>query len=130
MNATLAHWQPHFLSALRIISALLFLQHGTQKLLAFPAAPSMTIATFSLPWVAGAIELVGGVLLALGLFTRWTAFVCSGLMAFAYFIAHAPRGFYPLLNQGELAIMYCFVFLYIFFAGPGPWSADAMRSRS
>ena len=83
----------------------------------------------SLPGIAGYLELVGGVLLVLGLFTRTTAFILSGLMAVAYFVAHAPRGFYPILNQGELAILYCFVFLYIAAAGSGPWSLDAMRRK-
>jgi putative oxidoreductase len=83
----------------------------------------------SLSSIAGYLELVGGVLLILGLFTRTTAFILSGLMAAAYFIGHAPRGFYPILNQGELAILYCFVFLYIAAAGSGPWSLDAMRRK-
>jgi putative oxidoreductase len=88
------------------------------------------IDPLSMIWFAGAIELVGGVLLVLGLFTRWTAFICAGLMAFAYFIGHAPKSFYPVQNGGTLAIAFCFVFFYLFFAGGGPWSVDAaMRSN-
>ena len=123
-------WSPRLLSILRIMSGLLFLQHGTAKHLKFPTVPMFDkLDPVSLPGVAGYLELVGGVLLILGLFTRTTAFILSGLMAVAYFIGHAPRGFYPILNQGELAILYCFVFLYIAAAGSGPWSLDAMRRK-
>jgi putative oxidoreductase len=118
---------PHLLSLLRIMAALLLLQHGTQKLLGFPpgrAAPEL----LSLYWFAGMIELVGGVLLALGLFSRTTAFILSGELAFAYWMGHAPRGFFPILNGGELAALYTFVFLYLAAAGPGPWSVDRMIS--
>jgi putative oxidoreductase len=112
------------------MSGLLFLQHGTAKHLKFPTVPMFAkLDPVSLPGIAGYLELVGGVLLILGLFTRTTAFILSGLMAVAYFIGHAPRGFYPILNQGELAILYCFVFLYIAAAGSGPWSLDAMRRK-
>ncbi len=120
---------PRMLSVLRIMSALIFLAHGTQKLLGFPAHPNPP-AMWSLSWTAGLIELVGGVLLALGLWTRPVAFILSGEMAFAYFIAHAPRSFFPVLNGGDAAILYCFVFLYMAFAGGGPWSLDALRGGS
>lgn len=118
------------LSALRIMSGLLFFAHGSQKLLSFPAAPEWEVAAFSLPWIAGVLELLGGALIALGLFTRPTAFVLSGLMAFAYFIAHAPQNFYPILNGGESAILFCFTFLYFVFSGPGRLSLDALRGRA
>ncbi len=122
-------WAPNVLSILRMMSALIFLAHGTQKLLGFPAHPNPP-AFLSLSWTAGLIELVGGTLLLLGLWTRPVAFVLSGEMAFAYFIGHAPRSFFPVLNGGDAAILYCFVFLYMAFAGGGPWSLDALRSRS
>ncbi|GBD48160.1 DoxX family protein [Methylopila sp. Yamaguchi] len=127
MNALTA-WRPQVLSVLRIMSALLFLQHGTVKLLGFPTPYPNPLSMVSL--TAGILELVGGVLLAIGLFTRPVAFILSGQMAVAYFLAHAPQSFYPIVNKGELAIMFCFVFLYIVFAGPGPWSVDAKRSKS
>ncbi len=120
---------PHALSALRIVSGLLFLQHGTAKYLNFPATQFANAQVFTRGGIAGLFELVGGALLVIGLFTRPVAFLCSGVMAFAYFMAHAPRGFYPILNAGELAILYCFVFLYLAFAGGGPWSADAIIRR-
>jgi putative oxidoreductase len=122
---------PHLLSLLRIMAALLLLQHGTQKLLDFPARAAGRAAPefLSLIWWAGAIELVGGILLAVGLFSRATAFILSGELAFAYFIGHAGRGFYPILNAGELAALYCFVFLYLAAAGPGPWSLDWLLWR-
>jgi putative oxidoreductase len=125
-------WAPRLLSVLRIVAALIFLEHGAQKLLGFPPSPNPAPAMLSLSWFAGAIEIVGGTLLALGLFTRPVAFVLSGEMAFAYWIGHAPASFYPVLNRGDAAILYCFVFLYIAAAGGGPWSVDAMmadRSR-
>jgi putative oxidoreductase len=128
-NAVLTGWQPRILSVLRIMAGLLFLQHGLVKILAFPGPFMRPIQTGELVWYAGIIEIVGGVLLVLGLFTRPTALVCSGLMAFAYFIGHAGRGFYPILNGGNLAILYCFVFLYLVFAGAGPWSLDAARGQ-
>ena len=125
-----AAWAPRLLSVLRIMTGLLFLQHGTAKILKFPVMPMFAnLSLTSLPGIAGILELVGGVLMILGLFTRSTAFILSGLMAVAYFIAHAPRGFYPILNAGELAALYCFVFLYIAAAGPGPWSIDVARRK-
>ena len=122
-------WAPRLLSVLRIVAAFLFIAHGTQKLLGFPAAAARPIAVMSLAWFAGAIELVGGALLLLGLFSRPVAFLCAGEMAVAYFKAHASRGFWPLLNHGELAVFYCFLFLYLAAAGPGPWSLDARGKR-
>ncbi|WP_159711009.1 DoxX family protein [Geminicoccus flavidas] len=122
-------WTPRVLSILRIVAALIFFEHGTQKLLGFPAHESPP-AFLSLSWIAGLLELVGGAFLILGLFTRPVAFILSGEMAFAYWIAHAPRSFFPVLNGGDAAILYCFVFLYLAFAGPGPWSIDAMRARN
>jgi putative oxidoreductase len=116
------------LSILRIVVALLFLEHGLSRLFGFPS-PLPTPALFSLYWFAGAIELVGGALLALGLFTRTAAFIMSGQMAFAYFLSHAPASFFPILNRGDGAILFCFVFLYIAFAGAGPWSLDALWRR-
>ncbi|MBB3899308.1 DoxX family protein [Roseococcus suduntuyensis] len=126
MTNSLTRYAPHVLSVLRVVTAFIFLLHGTQKLLGIPAATRMP-DFLSMLWVAGALEIVGGVLLIIGLFTRPTAFVLSGLMAFAYFIAHAPRSIFPTLNGGDAAILYCFVFLYLVFAGPGPWSLDARR---
>jgi putative oxidoreductase len=121
-------WSPRILSVLRIVAGLLFLQHGTAKFLGVPHVPDFAqTELFSLLGLTGVIELVGGVLLVVGLFTRWTAFVLSGFMAVAYFMAHAPASFYPLVNQGELAVLYCFVFLYLWVAGPGAWALDAAR---
>ena len=122
-----ATWSPRILSLLRIMAALLLLQYGTAKLLGFPALPYLNnVPRFSLFWTAGVFELVGGLSLLVGLFSRCVAFVLSGLMAFAYFIYHAPKGFYPLLNGGDLAVLFCFVFLYFAFAGGGAWSVDAL----
>ncbi len=121
-------WAPRVLSVLRIVAALLFFEHGTTKLLGFP--PSDHSPEFlSLSWIAGALELVGGALLIVGLFTRPVAFILSGEMAFAYWMAHAPRSPFPVVNAGDAAILYCFVFLYLAFAGGGPWSLDALRRR-
>ena len=124
-------WAPRMLSVLRIVSALLFVQHGTQKVLNFPPAAEpqpfelMTLA----PGLAGVLELGGGLLLLFGLFTRPVAFVLSGMMAVAYWMVHGPGSFYPILNGGDLAILFCFVFLYFVCAGAGPWSIDAMMRR-
>jgi putative oxidoreductase len=123
-------WSPRLLSVLRIVSAFMFMTHGAQKWLGFPAPPSSPVTLMSLGGAAGVLELGGGLLLLFGLFTRPVAFLLSGEMAFAYFIAHAPHGFWPLLNHGELAALYCFVFLYLSAAGGGPWSLDrALRHR-
>lgn len=120
-------WAPRMLSLLRIIAALLFMEHGLMKLFHFPgpqpgAPDPLPMILMAAAW----IEVIGGGLLVLGLFTRIAAFVCSGQMAAAYFMAHAPQGFWPALNGGEAAILYCFVFLYLVFAGPGIWSLDAL----
>ncbi len=126
-------WSPYLLSVLRIIVAFLFIQFGTAKLFAFPAAvmpDGGTAPLGSLAWFAAALETFGGPLILLGLFTRPVAFLLSGEMAFAYFIGHAPQGFWPVLNQGHPAIMFCFVFLYFSSAGAGPWSLDALRERT
>jgi putative oxidoreductase len=130
LSARWRSWSPPLLSVLRIIAGFLFLQFGTGKLFAFPGALMPNGATappFSLPWVAGALEAFGGLLVLLGVFTRPVAFILSGEMAVAYFMAHAPRGFWPVLNQGHPAVLFCFVFLYLSAAGPGPWSVDAAR---
>ena len=129
VGKNLGAWAPVFLSILRIVAALIFMAHGTTKLLNFPASV-MSPAGFSLPWIAGVFELVGGALLVIGLWSRPVAFLLSGVMAAAYFLAHAPQSFYPVLNGGDAAILYCFVFLYLVFAGPGPWSVDAARGRA
>jgi putative oxidoreductase len=129
MEKFLSAWRPRVLSLVRAVSAFLFMQHGGQKLFGFPAAKRGEFDLFSLSGVAGVLELFGGALLLVGLFTRPVAFVLSGLMAFAYFIAHAPRDFWPLNNGGELAIMFCFTFFYFVFAGGGSWSLDRLRGR-
>lgn len=122
---------PQLLSLMRLIIAFLFMQHGGQKLFNYPVPmPGPPLELFSLIGVAGVLEFFGGLLLLVGLFTRWTAFILSGLMAFAYFIAHAGQGFWPLANQGELAVAYCFVFLYLAAAGGGPWSLDRLRGKA
>jgi putative oxidoreductase len=126
-------WAPRavsVLSILRIFTGLALLQHGTGKILSFPAVPSFAnVQIGSLAGAAGMIELIGGILFTIGLFTRPVAFILSGFTAAAYFIAHAGRGFYPIMNGGELAALYCFVFLYFAFAGAGPWSAEALMGR-
>jgi len=127
--AFLDRWQSQLLSVLRIMSALLVLQHGTMKHLNFPAGPMNDASISSLSGIAGLIELVGGLLLLVGLFTRPVAFLLSGLTAAAYFIAHATKGFFPILNGGELAALYCFVFLFLAAAGGGPWSLDRKLRR-
>jgi len=125
-------WQPRMLSILRIVVGALYMEHGAAKILDFPHQPNhVSYAPLSLnPGVQGLLELVGGLLLALGLFTRCVGFVLAGNMAVAYFMVHAPRGFFPLLNGGELAIVYCFVFLYFWVAGGGEWSLDRLRTSS
>lgn len=128
-DSPLDRYRPYALSLLRIASALLLLQHGTTKILSFPTSPMAGIGVGSLGGVAGVFELIGGLLLLVGLFSRPVAFILSGMTAVAYFIAHAPQGFYPLTNGGELAALYSFVFFYLFFAGPGPISVDAMLKR-
>jgi putative oxidoreductase len=122
-------WSERMLSVLRIVAGLLFLEHGLAKLLGFPhVAMFDNLTLVSLIGLAGVIEIVGGALVTLGLFTRIAAFIMSGEMAFAYFMSHAARGFFPIVNGGELAVLYCFLFLYFAFAGGGPWSLDRLRS--
>jgi putative oxidoreductase len=125
----LSRFQPQLLAILRIVVALLFLEHATQKFFGFPVPFPMPGPLPPLLIAAGAIELVAGVMVALGFFTRLFAFIASGEMAVAYFMFHAPNGFWPAANMGEGAILYCFVFLYIAAAGPGAWSVDRARSR-
>ena len=125
----LSRWQPQLLAILRIVVGLLFLEHGLSKFLGFPVPfpvhplPPMLLA-------AGAIELVGGLLITIGLFTRLAAFIASGEMAVAYWMQHFPKSPWPIANMGEAAILFCFVFLYICAAGPGMWSVDHMRMRA
>lgn len=127
IDRALAPWQPQVLSVLRFMAGLEILQHGMAKILHFPTVPQFAnVAVGSLSWVGGVIELIGGILIVIGLFTRPAAFILCGFTAVAYFMVHAGKSFYPILNGGELAVLYCFVFLYIFAAGPGPWSVDAM----
>jgi len=126
MEKLLSAWSPRVLSVVRIVSAFLFMQHGGQKLLGFPVAQRAAFDLFSLSGAAGVLELFGGALLLIGLFSRSAAFLLSGLMAFAYFIAHAPRGFGPSAHGGELAVLYCFLFLYLACAGGGDWSVDRL----
>ena len=125
-------WEPYARSILRIVAGFTFSLHGAQKIVgAFGGmgGKGATAPAFSLPWVAGVLELSGGILIMLGLLTVPVAFVLCGEMAVAYFRAHFPRGFWPIQNGGELAVLYCFVFLYFFTAGPGPWSLDALVRR-
>ena len=126
----LSKWSPLGLSLLRIMTGLLYMVHGSMKLFHYPpGGPSMPASMQTLMLVAGVLELVGGFLVAIGLFTRPVAFLLSGMMAVAYFMAHASRGFWPALNGGDAAILYCFIFLYLVFAGPGSIAADNMMRR-
>jgi putative oxidoreductase len=121
LYASLEKGRPYILSVLRIVVALLFIEHGLQKYFGFPSAgPPMT----TLLYVQGAIEIIGGILLLIGAYTRLVAFILSGDMAVAYFIAHSPHSFFPAKNGGDAAVLFCFVFFYIFFAGGGRWSLD------
>ena len=120
-------YEPQLLSVLRFMSGLLLLQHGTTKYLNIPAGPMNNASPLTMSGFAGVLELIGGVLLVIGLFTRPVAFIISGMCAVAYFYAHAPRGFYPILNGGELAALYSFVFLSLAAAGGGVWSVDKLR---
>jgi len=125
----LSRWQPHVLAVLRIVVGLLFLEHATSKFFAFP----VTFPVHPLPpmlLAAGVIELLAGVLVTIGLFTRIAAFIASGEMAIGYFLMHFPKGFWPIANMGEGAILFCFVFLYFAAAGPGAWSVDSARTRN
>ena len=124
-------WAPRVLSILRIVAALIFMEHGMMKLFGFPPSDRPQPELFSLLGLAGVLEFFGGILLVLGLFTRPVAFILSGQMAFAYWMAHAPQHIFPAVNGGDAAILYCFVFLYLVFAGGGAWSLDnARRERS
>ena len=114
---------------MRIVAGLLFLWHGTQKLFGFPVARPAELPAF-VTFIAGPIELVGGTLVMMGLLTRWAAFLCSGLMAAAYWMAHGSKALFPLVNGGELAVLYCFVFLFISAQGPGVWSMDDARGKA
>lgn len=129
MNGFLNSWSPRILSVLRIITGFLFLWHGSQKLFNFPASDFKGEVPALITYGAGGLEFFGGILILLGLFTRWTAFVLSGLMAVAYFMAHGFNAFLPIVNKGELAVVYCFVFLYLFFAGGGSWSLDNLLNK-
>ncbi|HEX9985588.1 MAG TPA: DoxX family protein [Thermoanaerobaculia bacterium] len=125
-----ATWAPQLRSLLRIVAGLMFMLHGAQKILGFPdPGAKLQPHAPALIKAAGFIELIAGALIAVGLLTGIAAFLAAGEMAVAYFKQHAPGGFWPTLNGGELAALYCFVFLYLAFAGPGPWSIDAMLSR-
>jgi putative oxidoreductase len=129
LEGQIQSWSPILLSILRIVTAFMFFQHGSAKLFHVPHVPMFDgVPLISLAGMAGILEVVGGFLLLIGLFTRPVAFILSGEMAFAYFIAHAPHAFLPVLNGGELAVEWCFVFLYISAVGPGPWSVDGWRS--
>jgi putative oxidoreductase len=120
---------PYFLALLRVITALLFMSHGTMKLLGFPASDFQP-PLFSLFGLAGALEIVGGILLVIGLLTRPVAFILSGMMAVAYFMAHAGQAFVPAQNGGEPAVLFCFIFLYLVFSGPGAFAVDNARKRA
>ena len=130
MSATLTTWAPRVRSILRIMTGLLLLEHGTQKYFAFPPSDYFANGLDNLMRVAGGIELIGGILIIIGLFTRPVAFICSGFAAAAYFMGHAQTSFFPAVNEGDAAILFCFVFLYFIFAGPGPWSVDAARGKA
>ena len=131
MTEALAAWSPRALSLLRIITGLLIIQHGMGKIIGFPVYPAYAkVEPLSLIGAAGFLELIGGALLILGLFTRPVAFILAGEMAFAYFIGHFPKGFLPLINGGTLAALYCFACLYLATAGAGPWSVDASMKKA
>jgi putative oxidoreductase len=131
LDAQLRDWAPRVLSIVRIVAGLIFMANGTQKLLSFPGGERAGSGLgFDSPGAfAGVIELVCGFLITIGLFTRPAAFLASGTMAVAYWMAHAPQNFFPVNNGGDAAILYCFLFLYLVFAGPGPWSLDERRTR-
>lgn len=129
MTSIDGRYAPQALSLLRIVAALLFLLHGSSKLFNFPPFPMDLPAPGTLLWIGAVLELVGGLMLLVGVFSRPVAFILSGEMAVAYWMFHAPQSTFPSVNQGEAAILFCFVFLLIAAAGPGPWSLDASRSR-
>jgi len=127
LSSIFSKGSPRLLSIMRIVTAMLFMQHGAQKLFGFPGEQATPpIELFSLLGMAGVLEFFGGLLILVGFFTRFAAFILSGQMAVAYFMAHAPKGFWPVLNGGELAVLYCYVFLYLAVAGGGSWSLDRL----
>lgn len=126
----LSKYQPQFLAILRIVTALLYIQHGTMKLFGFPPSEMFANGLGTLMLVAGILETFGGLLIIIGFHTRTAAFILSGQMAVAYFMAHAPQGFFPANNMGDAAILFCFIFLYLVSAGPGAWSVDGARRSS
>ena len=128
-ESRLLNWQPYILSVLRAVSGFLFIAHGAQKLFNYPASDHGDVPLLSFMGFAGALEVIGGLLLIAGLFTRMTAFLMSGMMAVAYFMAHAPGGFLPIVNKGELAVLFSFLFLYFSVAGGGSISLDALLRR-
>lgn len=130
IGQTATAWAPRVRSILRIAAGLLVLQHGTSKLLGFPPTDMSGMSVATLGGAAGVIELVGGILVVIGLLTRPAAFILSGMCAVAYWLVHAPQSFFPMVNGGELAALYSFVFLYLAFAGGGPWSVDAARGKA
>ena len=131
LNSLRSTWSPRLLSILRIATALLFMEHGTQKLFGFPPTQQAAAGSLSpLMVAAGVLEFFGSLLILLGLFTRPAAFILSGELAVAYFMTHAPQGFFPLVNRGELAVLYSFMFLYLAVAGGGPWSIDGLWRHS
>ena len=126
---SLQRYSPQALGLLRIVTALIFIAHGTQKLFGFPAPPASGLpAAFTLFWFGAVLETFGGLLILIGLWTRPVAFVLAGEMAYAYWMFHAPRSMYPLLNGGDAAVLYCFIFLYLVAAGAGAWSVDSRKS--
>jgi len=127
MTSFISNYSRHCYALMRIVAGFLFLWHGSQKLFDFPAGMPADVPAF-ITYVAGPIELVGGILIMIGLFTHWAAFICSGQMAFAYWMAHGTKALLPLQNNGELAVLYCFVFLFIAARGGGIWSVDSLRS--
>ncbi len=129
LSAQLNPWAPKVLSIVRIVAGLAFMVHGLGKHFGFPDL-GFVAEPGSAGWFSGWIELVGGALIAIGLFTRLAAFICSGTMAVAYFMVHAPQNFYPATNGGEVALLFCFIFFYFVFAGPGPWSVDAKMGKA
>ena len=123
-------WAPYAVAALRVITALLFMEHGTAKLFGFPDTPMPAPEIYSLPWIAGVMEVVGGLLLLIGLWTRPVAFLLAGEMAVAYWMVHAPQSPFPIVNNGDAAILYCFIFLTFVAIGAGRWSVDAIIARN
>jgi putative oxidoreductase len=124
-DSVATNWSPRVLSILRIVIGFLYICHGTQKFFGFPGGNPQPLDLMTLRGLSAILELFGGALICAGLFTRPVAFILSGHMAFAYFIAHAAQSFWPIVNRGELSIMFCFTFLYLAAAGGGPWSLDA-----